>query len=242
MPRPRLESSHWWPALLAEKDSLSLRELSAKYGVSVNGLSRALKRAGVSRSTVRARSDAAPAATTTPDPRSIEARDWWPDFLERKDKQSLAALAKRFGVAEITLQRAMKRTGVTRRSQRGAKGNRQAQRAGRKLAAYKHELGVLADAEIAEKAGVSRYAVAQYRKKRAITSVRGTETEPTKRPAARRRGATEAYLVRLAGVQQQYIVIAKDLAEAAATAQASVKTRFSGARKIEGLEYVGPTL
>ena len=247
MPRPRLESSPWWSDLLAEKDSLSLRELSKKYGVSVNGLSRALKRAGVDRAPVRRGAPGAtPAAQAAPDPRSIEARDWWPDFLDRKDKQSLAALAKRYGVAEITLQRAMRRTGVTRRSQRGAKGNRQAQRAARKLAAHKDLRGVGADAEIAARARVSRYAVAQYRKKRGIASVRGggapaAATPKPRAPKTVRRGA-EAYLVRVAGADERYIVIARDLAEAAATAQAGVQARFSGARKIEGLEYVGPTL
>ncbi len=249
MPRPRLESHSWWPKLLAEKDHKSLRELSETYNVSINGLSRALKRAGVQRTPVRGGKRVRTEAGPAPDPRSIEARSWWPDFLERKDKQSLSALAKRFGVAEITLQRAMKRTGVTRRSQRGAKGNRQAQRASRRLALHAELLGVVPDAQIAEKAGVSRYAVAQYRKRLEVTSVRATARPAPVAPKAAALATTrasgaglEAYLVRVAGAPERFIVIAYDLAQAAATAQASVHVRFSGARNIEGLEYVGPAL
>ena len=52
------------------------------------------------------------------DPRSVEAQSWWPDFLASKDDFSLQQLAHRFGVAPISLQRAMKRTGVERKSQR----------------------------------------------------------------------------------------------------------------------------
>jgi Zn-dependent peptidase ImmA (M78 family) len=241
---------------MADKDRKSLRELAARYGVSVNGLSRALKRAGVERAPVRrGRSPAPTAASASPDPRSIESRDWWPDFLARKDRQSLSTLARHFGVAEITLQRAMKRTGINRKSQRGAKGNRQAMRASRKLASHRDLLGTVADAEIAALSGVSRYAVAQYRKKHGIASVRSAELPldaevPPKRPSGERssparvrRGRTqEAYLVRVAGASERFIVIARDLAEAASTAQAGVGQRFAGGRKIEGLEYVGPAL
>jgi hypothetical protein len=150
----------------------------------------------------------------------------------------------------------MKRTGVLRKSQRGAKGNRQAQRASRKLAPHRALLGTVADAEVAVLSGVSRYAVAQYRKKHGIASVRAS-TLPSEvaappmgravaRPARASSGGRgrmdEAYLVQVAGASERFIVIARDLAEAASTAQAGVAKRFSGSRKIEGLEFVGPAL
>ena len=248
MPRPRLESSDWWPSLLAEKDSKPLRELAATYGVSVNGLSRALKRAGIERGRVRGAAVGPDAAADSPDPRSIEARDWWSDFLDRKDKQSLSSLATRYGVAEITLQRAMKRTGTSRKSQRGAKGNRQARAAARKLGPLKDLLGTVPDADVADRAGVSRYAVAQYRKKQGIGSSReplgqpeGTRVRTTSARTPSKRGL-EAYLVHVRGTEERLVVIAADLAEAAATAQAGIASRSGGKGRIEGLEYIGPAL
>ena len=247
MPRPRLESASWWPQLLADKDAMSLRELAEKYNVSINGLSRALKRAGVSRRPIRTIRASAATSSAAPDPRSVEARDWWSEFLSLKDAHSLSALAERFGVAEITLQRAMKRTGVTRRSQRGAKGNRQAADAAEKLAAHQDLVGVLADAEVAVRAGVSRYAVAQYRRRRGIgaqhlaprSTGRGTPSTPTARVAAT---GAEAYLVTVHGASDKFVVVASDLASAAAQAQEGVRRHFKTSSRIEGLEFIGHAL
>ncbi len=263
MPRPRLEASPWWDDLLELKDSHTLHELAERFGVSVNGLSRALKRAGIRRSTVRT---GAGGGRSEPDPRSAEAQSWWAEFLVLKDKHSLAELAERFGVAEITLQRALKRTGVNRQSQRGARGNRQTQASNRKIERVAHLLGVVPDGEVARQAGVSRYAVAQYRQANGISSVRDGARGTGKAsgaggllplsPAAsltlrRITQGKEAYLVRVsAAVEEQgtplrFVAVGSDLADAAARAQAAVARRMSesgGEWNIDGLEFLGPAL
>ncbi|MCP4868481.1 MAG: hypothetical protein GY898_07160 [Proteobacteria bacterium] len=234
------------------KDELSLSEMADRFGVSINGLSRALKRAGIERKTVRrgrgpAKKKAPPKG---PDPRSAEAQDWWDEFLALKDRKPLADLAKRFGVAEITLQRAMKRTGTERRSQRGARGSQQARKAARRLKPLEHLLGTVPDAEIAAQTGLTRYAVAQYRRRNGVPSVRSGASraqpaevaDPTPRPAVN--GDAEAYLVRVSadGGDHKYVVLGKDLADAAAQAQAAVTDRHGAGRgtwTIEGLEFLG---
>lgn len=262
MPRPRLESASWWPELLEVKDELSLSEMADRFGVSINGLSRALKRAGIERKTVRrgrgpAKKSTAPKGA---DPRSAEAQDWWDEFLTLKDRKPLAELAGRFGVAEITLQRAMKRTGTERRSQRGARGSQQARKAARRLKPLAHLLGNLPDADIAAQTGLTRYAVAQYRRRNGVPSVRSggasspmaaaapvaaqAPAPPDARVKAAPRAQAEAYLVRVSvdGGTVKYVVVGRDLADAAGQAQAAVTERYGhGARDwtIEGLEFLG---
>jgi hypothetical protein len=45
----RIETFDWWPRLVADKDTLSLRELSTKYDVTAGAISAALKRLGIAR-------------------------------------------------------------------------------------------------------------------------------------------------------------------------------------------------
>ncbi len=272
MPRPRLESAAWWDEMLTLKDDVSLRDLSQRYGVSINGLSRALKRAGYDKPIVRksrepsavtkAKARKAPAG---PDPRSAEAQEWWGDFLARKDAEPLAKLAKRYGVAEITLQRAMKRTGTERRSQRGARGAKSARKASRKLGRFSDQVGQVPDAELAALAGVSKYQVTQYRKRHGIPSVRGRAAKapqvvaeaamkgtpaPAPAPAPVRARASnapgqEAYLVKVdsAGASTRYVVVGRDLAEAAGRAQTGVNARYAAAGyTIVSMEFIGPAL
>lgn len=262
MPRPRLEASPWWGDLLGLKDQLTLQELSERFGVSVNGLSRALRRAGIERRAVRA---GAGGMRSEPDPRSAEAQPWWQEFVRLKDQQSLADLALHFGVAEITLQRALKRTGVDRLSQRGARGNRQTQASNERIDRVRHLLGVVPDGEVASQAGVSRYAVARFRQGQGIASVReasaGTRAAPARSlmplsPAAsltlrRITQGREAYLVRVtAAVEHQgtplrFVAVGKDLADAAAQAQEAIGRRMAesgGEWNIDGLEFLGPAL
>jgi len=264
--------------MLTLKDTVSLKDLATRYGVSINGLSRALKRAGHDKPIVR-RSKAVPEpgaakakgkgkkkakgkarkARKGPDPRSAEAKEWWDDFLARKDKEPLASLARRYGVAEITLQRAMKRTGTERKSQRGARGAKSARSAARKLSPFKDQLGRITDAEVAALAGISKYQVTQYRKRKGIPSSRAAvpvqapvaaPAKVRKASAAPRRSAAsvaqEAYLVNVdaAGATSRYVVIGRDLAEAAGRAQEAVQARYAKAADytIVGLEFIGPAL
>lgn len=269
MPRPRLESATWWPDLLELKDELPLRDLAQRFGVSVNGLSRALKRSGIDRRVVRPGRDSSTSGSQSRvDPRSAEAQAWWSEFMVLKDTHSLATLARRFGVAEITLQRALRRTGVQRKSQRGARGNRQTQAAQGRIAQVKHLLGVVPDGEVARQASVSRYAVAQFRKEQGIPSVR--DNARRSRPVTpSRRGlfapmsqatslslrkitqGREAYLVRVStdladGADPlRFVSVGRDLADAASQAQEAVAQRMAesgGSWNIDGLEFLGPAL
>ena len=251
MARPRLESADWWPELLELQERQPLKELAERFGVSVNGLSRALKRAGVDHRPVRGPGDPAHAGVRDPDPRSAEAQPWWPEFLALKDRQSLARLARRFGVAEITLQRALKRTGVDRRSQRGARAGRESRKAARMIKPFADLLGRIPDGEVARQAGVSRYAVAQYRKRRSIPSVRLAREEqagPTTPSVPTSPDQISAWLVRVTletGRQRTFVVTGRNLEEAVRAATGSVGERMEGSTqrwRITGLELAGSPL
>ena len=49
----RLECLDYWPALLRDKDSLSLRQLCDRYGCSLSALQAALRRTGTTRLSAR---------------------------------------------------------------------------------------------------------------------------------------------------------------------------------------------
>jgi lambda repressor-like predicted transcriptional regulator len=237
-----LENSSWWSDFLGQREQLTLRAAAEKFGVSVNGLSTALRRVGLGAAEGEAprrrgrKPNAAAAASSTdvapvpaaprkarrkgrtgPDPRSAEAQSWWPEFLALKDSRSLASLARRFGVAEITLGRAIKRTGIERAP--AATGRRGA--AGRRAAATESP------------APAPRAAVAT-----APASTRGKGRFATGR---------EAWLVRVAiqddASTSRFVVIGKDLADAAGQALSVAEKRL-GARgwAIDGIELVGPAV
>jgi transcriptional regulator with XRE-family HTH domain len=244
-----LESTDWWPELLRLQDHLPLKDLAERFGVSVNGLSRALKRAGIQHRPVRHHVDGGPGGAGAPDPRSAEAQDWWDEFLALKDRQSLSKLARRFGVAEITLQRALKRTGIDRRSQRGARAGRESRKAARLIKPHADLLGKIPDGEVARLAGVSRYAVAQYRKRRSIPSVRTGQGRPSAPPPiARASGEVEAWLVRVTmegGRVRSFVVASPSIEEVVPVATAQVAERLAGTKErwsITGLELVGVPL
>lgn len=246
MARPRLETSDWWPQLLELHERLPLKELAERFGVSVNGLSRALKRAGVDHRPVRS-SEASGGADASPDPRSAEAQEWCPEFLALKDRHSLAKLARRFGVAEITLQRALKRTGVERRSQRGARAGRESRKSARAIKPFAELLGKVPDGEVARQAGVSRYAVAQYRKRRDIPSVRSGSPAAAPLPPVVGEGV-QAWVVSVtmaSGRVRTFVVAGACLTSAVQAAEVAIPTRLASSREswtITGLELAGPPL
>ena len=49
----RLETSPWWPDLVAKKDSMSLRELQEMFGATPDAIVKALRRCGLSRTAAR---------------------------------------------------------------------------------------------------------------------------------------------------------------------------------------------
>ena len=51
--KKKMENQAWWPKLVAQKDTKSLRELSAEFGVSPAAISNAFKRNKVKRKPAR---------------------------------------------------------------------------------------------------------------------------------------------------------------------------------------------
>lgn len=222
MPRPRLEVAPWWPEVLALKDRLSLRDLSARFNVSINGLSRALRRAGSPKADSalpggrRKASDAREKASARYAVeekllRGVEGQDWWPQFLSLKDTHTLSELARRFDVAEITLQRAMKRAGIARRSLRGVRPDRPIPPAPPSIP------------------------------NRVVPT---PPARPSALPDRRPNSAGDAFLARVrTGDQiQRFVVVARDMVEAIGQVQSGMVRRAGAGSIIEGIEYLGPAL
>lgn len=234
MPRPRLESASWWPKLLADVNHMSLRDLSEKYNVSINGLSRALRRGGTPKSDSPAPAGRKPAGgrktAAAPPPvdttRGSESLSWWPEFLTLKDEMTLGELATRFNVAEITLQRAMKRAGVTRRSLRGQS---------RRVASPADGSGPIP---------TPKPVPAQK------SALADTNASPAldRAPASSRKSSAssgEAWQIRLRldGEVLRFVVVGSDIVDAASRARAAIAGRAQWSKAVvEALEYLGPTI
>ena len=177
----------------------------------------------------------------------LESREWWPELIAAKDDMSLRELAARFGVSAAAISIAFKRNGITRTAaasgpKKGTGGRpRKAakpKRAGAprktpsmkrdviprrsKLARYRDQMGKVVDREIAEMAGVTTSAVTNYRKRHNIKAAVG-RGRPRRRPEAaapaRRRGTLYGYRVLIG--KDAYVVVARNITEAAKKATAS---------------------
>jgi len=112
----------------------------------------------------------------------LELRPWWPELVEAKDRCSLRELSERFGVSPGAINAALKRSGIQRRSARpgprsngaaepsakGVKGRQSRKSSEQRLAAHERFLGVLSDAQVAKRAGLSVATVARIRRERNI--------------------------------------------------------------------------
>jgi hypothetical protein len=201
-----LEKNAWWIDLIADKDSLSLRQLGEKYKCTPGAITNALKRSGLTR-------ESAPSG-----PRfkgGIAVADILPPMAdavaplskrkpERKvlrggeiSKKSIAAMQKfasvlgdvsdevfaaRVGVATKEAESFRKAAGITR-----FKEVKEAKKRGRtsKITPFKNFVGNTPDLEIAKMAGVTVYAIRAYRSKHGIRL-----TEASKRPVGRPRKNT----------------------------------------------------
>ncbi|TNE88254.1 MAG: hypothetical protein EP330_15125 [Deltaproteobacteria bacterium] len=116
--------------------------------------------------------------------RRLETHDWWPELLALKDERSLRELAEQFGVTPGAITAALRRQGISRAAappgpRKSRKGGKKAEKesttrgAGAKLEPHKELLGTVPDDVVAEKAGVSRRTVANYRAKLGIAGYRG---------------------------------------------------------------------
>jgi len=187
----------------------------------------------------------------TPDPRSAEAQPWWPEFLELKDRRTLAQLARRFGVSQLTLSRAMKRTATTRTAQRGGRKRKAARKLARALGPFKAQLGQVSDAEVARQAGLTPSQVARYRRAQKIPSSRDrgaavADTDPAP-SAGQGDSGQHAFLVGASSGERsvQFVVVAEDLAQAARVAPARLRARHGSEDvgwQLDRVELVAPLL
>ena len=179
--------------------------------------------------------------------KKVEMRSWWPELLKVKDELSLRELSERFGASPAAIANALKRNGIRRRSApagpRGTRGKPGALKKGpgrpSVLDQFQDKMGTVVDREIAELAGVTVSAVTNYRKRHNIkaSSERG---RPRKRPegpvSAVRRRVTGARGYRVVIGGEAFVVIAKDIAEAAA------KARQYGRGEVTQIELLGRAL
>jgi transposase len=169
--------------------------------------------------------------------KKLEQHDWWPELLEMKDQFSLRELSEKFGASPAAIANALKRNGISRTSapagpRRARKSTATPKRRGRKskLSQFRDQMGKVVDREIAERAGVTVSAVTNYRRRHNIKAS-GGQGRPRKRPE----GAIAPKLHRV-GARGYRVVIANDIAEAAAAA------RRSGRGEVTQIELLGRAL
>ncbi len=246
----KLETNDWWPELLQHKDELSLRELAARFGVSVQAVRAALKRNGIDR---------------TPSPRGPRPGNKDTTDGRYRNKAHLVAryesllgvrtdgeVAELAGVSKMTVANYRARAGIapyrppkggasteeTVKAAKPAKRSKKKQRTPRasKIDAFVGLLGRVPDRAVAEKAGVTVGAVQQYRKRLGIAAS-GRPAEPTAASAAPRPARSAAAVGRIAwkvtlAPDDVKVVAADGLTEAAA--------RAAALGEVVALERVGP--
>ena len=172
----------------------------------------------------------------------LEKQPWWAELLTVKDSMSLRELSEKFGASPAAIANALKRNGIKRVKapagpRRHRKGN--GRRPGRRsvLDKFQGQMGTVVDREIAELAGVTVSAVTNYRKRHNIEASTG-RGRPRKRPDAgpisRPKTGARGYRVVIGG--QPFVVIATDIAEAAAKAKAN------GRGEVTQIELLGRAL
>jgi len=214
----RLETFDWWPDLIAQKDTLSLRELAQKFDVTPGAISSALRREGVGRS---------PAPPGPRNPRRKAGDD---------------ALPPEPGEAPV------KAKGKAGRPAKAAAGSPRSNSKDAKLMALWDELGKAPDRDIAERAGTSVRTVASFRARHAVPAYTGPRRSrsgaPAKAPAkvaspGKASSGQQAWAVvlRSAKGDATRVVIADGVVEAAGAAASGA----AGA-KVVSVSWVGDLL
>ena len=177
--------------------------------------------------------------------KKIEDYEWWPELLEIKDSLSLRELSDKFGASPAAIANALKRNGIKRKSapagpRRPRTSPSSPKRRGRKskLSQFRDQMGMVVDREIAERAGVTVSAVTNYRRRHNIKAS-GGQGRPRKRPEGSappkvRRVGARGYRVVIGG--ESFVIIANDIAEAAAAAGRS------GRGEVTQIELLGRAL
>lgn len=150
--------------------------------------------------------------------RKLESHDWWPELVAEKDNLSLRELAERFGATPGAISAALKRQGISREP--APPGPRRARKrsarpaappvprkapkksASNPLDAFRDVLGTVPDDVVADRAGVSRRTVANYRARLGIAGYAG------KRRRIHRTSSIDPYVAEL-GTVPDHVIAAK---------------------------------
>lgn len=216
----RLETFDWWPDLIGQKDTLSLRELAAKFDVTPGAISSALRREGVNRS------------PSPPGPRHTRRKGdeegLPPEPGEVTEKSTKGPKAKGTKPAKA----AKSVAGAPRSNSKDAK-----------LMSMWDELGKSPDRDVAARAGTSVRTVASFRARHAIPAYTGPRKTRAPAGAAPRAEAAASgrqawtVVLRSAKGDATRVVIADTVVDAAGAAA----TRAAGA-KIISVSWVGELL
>ncbi len=165
----RLELRAWWPDLLQQKDSCSLRELGERFGVSPGAINAALKRNGIQRCPARPGPRSGTGGVSAgskgrPTRKVSEAR--LAPYEAHLGVLSDAQLAKQSGLSVATVARIRRDRQIDSAPNVGGR-----ERGGSRIEPYQELLGALPDEDIAVLAGVTRTAVRNFRTRRSIPSM-----------------------------------------------------------------------
>jgi hypothetical protein len=248
----RLETLDFWPELIELKDSLSLRQLAAKFSVTPGAVSAALKRSGISRTPApsgprggRRREDP---AVTRSSKEGLVARhrpgskdSAITAHLDLLGKIADWEIADRAGVSIRTVASFRARHSIPgftgSRKKTGRKTTRRS-----KIDPFVSLLGQVPDRVVAERAGVSLNAVRNYRVKRGIpASGRRGARKFSRTPTGKGdfNGSKHAWRVTAGrgGTLIEGVIIAEDLQ--GASHEASVQLQDAVVTRVE---WLGPLL
>ena len=262
----KIETNAWWPELVALKDELSLRQLAERFGTTATAVSAGFKRNGIERTPApsgprRRRVSVVPESTSlapyldmlgkVPDEEIAALASVSVAAVSRaRDARSIAALVAPV-VSVPAAQSSEPRPSTPRR-----KTSRTGKKHGRPSAItpYEDQLGQVPDRLIAENAGVTVSAVTLYRTRRGIPSARSNRastTTSTQQPAAEQASVASPVIEEPSSSQRPtpgrygfrvrsggdiFVVLAKDIVEAARRAM------VLGEHAVDGIERIGPTL
>lgn len=258
----RLETMELWDELVELKDELSLRELSARFGVTPGAISAALKRSGITRQPAppgprsgrKARNPghpSGPAVGAKGPEHEAKVRPGSKDHLIERHHALLgevpdAEVAKLAGVSVRTVASFRARHDIP-----GYSGPRRASTRSRKrqskIDPFAHLLGQVPDRVVAEKAGVSLNAVRNYRVKRGIPAAGRAATAPVEAapasPDVAPAVARTAWRVSIRhdGAVVEGVVLAPSVEAAAQLAADAARTRYAGGT-VQRVEWVGELL
>jgi hypothetical protein len=237
-----LEDRESWPDILRCKDTLSLREISLRFGVSPGEISAAFKRAGVARVPVIGASDALPPEPGDPqgvleglgDVRPGSKDGLITEHMDLLGKVPDAEIASLAGVSMRTVASFRARHGVPGyRGPRRPAGKRTQRRS--RVDPFAELLGNVPDRVVAEKAGVSLNAVRNYRNKRGIAAAGRARSDL---PASAEVALAWRVTWRSAeGEEVHGVLVAADLVHAATRA---VEASLNG--EVVALSLVGPLI